>query len=288
MTRYSRDLKMLVGEDYFKHRPNKTGEYYGVEIKTNSRGWRENEEISVKKESGTKRILVLGDSTTLGWGVSSDKIYPYLVESYLNNETSLGRKYEVINTGVGNYNTYMEYQTLRRTIEYEPDIIILGFCLNDFEIWKSPNKFTNKIILESRLYWFIWDKVLNSAVRFGLYSDFEHYYRGMYSNAEARAEVMGDIEKIFALAKQHNSTLIFVNIPELHKLNPYPFKEVNKDLESFIENKGILYLDLTMPVEDFDAQTLWISYEDPHPNEIAHEIFAKQIVNFMKAKGLVD
>src|SRR3954469_7158452 len=69
MWKYAKTLKVRAenAEMAHRHRPNSEAFLMGVEVKINSLGLR-NREISPKKPPGTYRIVVLGDSTTLGWG----------------------------------------------------------------------------------------------------------------------------------------------------------------------------------------------------------------------------
>ena len=137
MGRYAKEIKVIRNEQYFEHHSNKTGGYYGVEIKTNSVGWREDRDYSLEKPHGVKRIIVLGDSITLGWGVELNQTYPKIFEQLLNNDPSLRYRYEVINTGVGNYNTFLELEMLKRILSYDPDMIILTYMKPDDWIEQS-------------------------------------------------------------------------------------------------------------------------------------------------------
>ena len=72
-------------------------------VKTNSLGWRDNEPDSRKK------VLVIGDSFTFGWGVNNNETIPYHLEEIYNNE------YDFINLGYAagaspdSYATYLRY-----------------------------------------------------------------------------------------------------------------------------------------------------------------------------------
>jgi lysophospholipase L1-like esterase len=87
---------------------------YGVNISTNSLGFRSDREYSQAKKENVTRILVIGDSITLGWGVNYKQTYPKLLENFLN-KGSKDKQYEVINTGVGNYNSVNECETPKNT-----------------------------------------------------------------------------------------------------------------------------------------------------------------------------
>jgi hypothetical protein len=119
------------------------------------------------KPEGTYRILVLGDSTTFGWGVPVEKPYAKLLEQKLNENLRPGgpKRFEVMNTGVGNYNTAQEVAYFKeRGRLYKPDMVILGFFTNDAE--ETPHEKKNWLARESCLYVFLtsaWDGILRQS-----------------------------------------------------------------------------------------------------------------------------
>jgi hypothetical protein len=97
---------------------------------TNSFGFRD-EEFHVVKPAGTMRIVVLGDSITSGDNVRQHERYTELVESCLN-QNHKGKRFEVMNLGVGGYNTLQEVATLEeKGLLFQPDIVVIAYCLND-------------------------------------------------------------------------------------------------------------------------------------------------------------
>jgi hypothetical protein len=84
-----------------------------------------NREIGPKPPN-TCRILFLGDSLLYYGELASKRTYLEEVEA------RLGSRYEIINAGVPGYTTYQELEMLRRYgYDFEPDIVFLGFVLND-------------------------------------------------------------------------------------------------------------------------------------------------------------
>lgn len=95
----------------------------GITYKINSKGLRDREFEYVHSGS---RILVLGDSYVFGWGELIENTYPKLLENILNCE--------VMNAGIYGYNTVQESEFLKREgMKYGPDLVILGFVMNDAE-----------------------------------------------------------------------------------------------------------------------------------------------------------
>lgn len=108
---------------------------FATTFRTNSRGLRDRE-YSIEKPNGVTRIVVIGDSFTWGWGVGDQEIYTEIVEASLKGV-------EVINLGVTAFDTAQEFRYLEvEGMKYAPDIVLLGFCLNDIftndTSWKRP------------------------------------------------------------------------------------------------------------------------------------------------------
>lgn len=101
----------------------------GVRIATNEFGFRDREVHS--KRTDELRVLVLGDSVALGWGVAEHETFPRRLEGILGGQLA-DRSVRVINTGVGSYNTEQEYAVLRRYFtQLAPDVVVLVVTSND-------------------------------------------------------------------------------------------------------------------------------------------------------------
>ena len=109
---------------------------FDCEFRINSLGLRD-DEISPVKPPGVKRILMLGDSMTVGWGVEQSECFAGRLDELLNDGTaasdSPGTRYEVVNCGWASwYTTDGAYVFLKHRIdELDPDLVVLDFFLND-------------------------------------------------------------------------------------------------------------------------------------------------------------
>src|SRR5262245_14206914 len=92
--------------------PNHVSLRGGAECVTNSRGLRE-EELPLAKPPGTCRVLVLGDSTALGFGVPVAARFSDQLELLLNRDHA-GTRFEVINAGVPGYSLYNSWIYFQR------------------------------------------------------------------------------------------------------------------------------------------------------------------------------
>ena len=113
----------------------------------NSEGLRDRER-TVEKPEGVRRVICLGDSTTLGWGIRPEEAYPRVLEDLLESQ---GDRVEVLNVALGGWSTRQEriaYERIAR--KYHPDAVLLGICLND--IPELQNNLTRPPALVAALY----------------------------------------------------------------------------------------------------------------------------------------
>ena len=115
--------------------PGASGRYktteFDVAYHINSLGLR-SPETTLRKPEGTSRILLLGDSFTEGDGVEYQETFAYRLQ-HMVDSAGLGRRWEVINAGVGSYAPMVEYLYLvNGGLALEPDIVVLNLDLSDF------------------------------------------------------------------------------------------------------------------------------------------------------------
>jgi lysophospholipase L1-like esterase len=88
----------------------------------------------LKKPPGVYRILMLGDSFTMGKGVNDDQTFSALLEMGLNRQLAgcTARKLEVLNGGVDSYSPILSYIQLSRDLyPLEPDLVVLNLDVSD-------------------------------------------------------------------------------------------------------------------------------------------------------------
>src|SRR5579884_3380549 len=130
MWKYATQLKHPVADPQlsFAHVPNSSAFLMGAPVSINSHGHRDRE-YSVAKPADVYRIVMAGDSTTFGWGVPVEQTVAKILERELNKTGLPGyRQVEVINAGVGNYDTVQEvthYLTYDRP--FHPNLVVLEY-----------------------------------------------------------------------------------------------------------------------------------------------------------------
>ena len=123
-------------------KPNQHAFTVAWPVVTNSLGLR-SAEISAVKKPAVTRCLCLGDSTTFGNAVAQEATYPSRVQEILSATDRTGP--EVINAGVGGYNTLQEVGLMERLVPtIRPQIVVIGFFIND--IGESLRTNNDKIV----------------------------------------------------------------------------------------------------------------------------------------------
>jgi lysophospholipase L1-like esterase len=109
--------------------PGASVKAWGTDIKINSQGFRGPEPTS---DPATERVIVLGDSITFGNNLELEDTFPFKLQQRL---VSQGRNVEVLNFGVGGYDTLQEVALLEiRGVKYHPNLVVVAYCLNDVAI----------------------------------------------------------------------------------------------------------------------------------------------------------
>jgi len=135
VTRRGTYLPWELAPGAFDRQVDPYGEF-DCEFRINSLGLRD-DEIALTKSPGTKRILMLGDSMTVGWGVEQEECFAGRLDALLNRAGgppgAPRPRCEVVNCGWASwYTTDGALVFLKHRIdELDPDLIILDYFLND-------------------------------------------------------------------------------------------------------------------------------------------------------------
>ncbi len=274
MWRYANTLKVPVEDERSHiHAQSKKAYIMGKEVQLNSHGLRDRE-FTYEKTSNTFRIISIGDSYTFGFGADQDKTFSKLLENKLN-EQHPNKKYEVLNMGVGNYNAIQELAALKQQgLQYHPDHILWNFYINDAEETQKlkPSFFSTKLISMVYLKSFLY-KMKASLDSKSNYIDF---YKNTFQGESGKTFFQA-MDQLVQLSQTTKIPLTVVLLPDFRKLHNYPFAEEHKLVVNYFRSKGINVIDT---VEAFDPQkekAYWVAHDDPHPNNVAHEIIAQKI-----------
>ena len=282
MTKYAMSVKKdsdnpLIGHE---HRPNTSKKLMDVMVDINSDGLRDKEYPVDKTDA--YRIIFLGDSLTFGWGVEDNETFATLIEEDMNSQGPT----EVINFGTGNYNTEQEVNLfIDKGLKYNPDKVVLFYFINDAEL--TPEKSGLWFMGYSHFISFYWSRINSLINNIVPSKSFQEYYDSLYDQDEqgwinARKAIL----QLRDICKENGIELQVVLLPELHDVNNEIFADIYNNLGLFLEENNIDYLNLAKLFENHPNQfDLWVSFDDAHPNDIAHRKIAESSVDFISNKG---
>jgi lysophospholipase L1-like esterase len=283
MWRYARYIKRQSANPAIghEHTPNTRAHLMGADVAISSQGLRDRE-FSMTPPPGRTRILMLGDSLTFGWGVEGDETYSKRLEAKLR---ASGRDVEVINTGVGNYNTEMEVAYfLERGAKFKPHYVVLNYFINDAE--PTPRDRSNFFARHSPAYVYFASRVdmalrrVNTAEK----KDWKSYYAGLYEGPDGIGRVAAAVERLAQYCRENRIPLYLANQPELRDPKNYPFPQVDRMIERIAADNRIRYIPMLPAVADLKPETLWVTVPDPHPSAVAHEAFAGELYRVFDAE----
>jgi lysophospholipase L1-like esterase len=276
MWKYARLIKRQSANPAMghEHTPNSRARLMGTDVAINSHGLR-SPEFNPDPAPGVRRLIVLGDSLTFGWGVEEPDTYSRVLERMLN---ASGRPYEVINAGVGNYNTSQQVAWfMERGLTYKPDEVVLGFYINDAE----PTPRRSESWLAARSYGYVvlasaWDALLRAM---NLKEGFVEYYAALYQDDNAGWQACQKaLDQLSQTCRARGIPLRVVLLPELHHVDDsYPFRFVHERVTTRVASQGVPVLDLDGAFKGHEPRTLWVSPGDAHPNALAQRIIAQRL-----------
>lgn len=128
-----------------------TDHNYTVTYKINKDTLNQLMDYSVEKENNVFRIITLGASFTFGANVNTEDNYPMQLQKMLDNKCKDGRKYEVINLGMGGYDLEYSVERLKaRGMKYNPDLVLWLITDDNFRVIKNiSEEFLGKLSEEA-------------------------------------------------------------------------------------------------------------------------------------------
>ena len=269
MIKYAKSFKVISKNKNIglEHRTNIKKKLMNVHIELNSQGFRNSIDIDHSK----KKILMLGDSITLGWGAQNT--FSYNLEKLLNNNI------QVLNAGIGNTNTYMQINNFFQNYsKYDFEMIVLNFFVNDFEkiIIKKSNFFIENFYSIS----YFNRKVLKILIKNSLADNYENFYLKTSQDENFAQESLSLIKKINEYCKKEKIIFIINYMPELRDMKNYKFNKQIEIMENFSKQNGIKFINSLDILQNYEDNTLWVTIEDSHYNDKAHLLISK----FLKRK----
>lgn len=245
--------------------PGASGYAWGTQVEINAHGYRGR--IGSPANFAGFRIIVLGDSITFGNSLPLEATYAYQMQAILDKSASA---YEVLNFGVAGYDILQEVALLEyRGLTYKPDLVMIGFCLNDvgiqslnLEYIERLRKYKSNLILSSsRLAQFVVNKI--DQIRIGTWMEVKNRPEVFARDYEDRfAPIAADEHELYELMRQ---------VSKGHPSNWYSSELRVRRLRYAFE-----YLAALAAKERFSVVVLIIPWlvgrANDYPHQLAHEI----------------
>jgi len=276
MWKYAKELKKRSSDEILGHEhvPNSESVLESVNIRINERGMRG---APVMSPPPARRILFLGSSITLGWGVEEQDTVTSLLAKKLTAE---GQSVEVLNAGIGNYNAKRyTHLFLTRLTDLAPTDIVINYFINDVEVLQPGG--ANALVRNSQLAATI-VTAYNMLISSGKMEDLVDHYRKLYSpSSQGYREMVESLDLIADYASSHHIRVYFLMTPDIHQLHNYPFRFIHNEMKRLAAKRGFIYID---PLESFlsrKPEELWAMPGDPHPNALGHRLMAEAMYDAM-------
>jgi lysophospholipase L1-like esterase len=277
--------------------PNVRGTFKGKLYRTNSAGFR-GREYSASATSGVVRIVIVGDSVTMGEGVLEEEAYPAVLERQLNAGDASPR-YEVLNLGLSGLNITADVQRLETLgLGFHPDLVVYGFTLNDIEgstYHETPMNYAGLAHLQRyfhftrsrsyllRVLWPRWmalaDTVFPSRGSYAF--DLDEVY---FHNPPAWAEFTAGLDRLAALAREHHVCAhVFIHTHLFALRFMHPFAKVYDRVADAARERGLTVTQSLPIMRGRDEGALILGPDDLHPNPAGHELFARALLDGLRA-----
>lgn len=274
MWRYARELKhpsdiAVLGHE---HVPSKSARLQSVEVRINDAGLRGGP--VPPPHAGQRRILFLGSSVTLGWGVPESETMTARIERMLREA---GEDVVVMNAGIGNYNA-IRYVTRfeRRLTGLQPTDIVVHYFLRDAEHLDAGGG--NFLLRHSELAVTLWIAATRYLGKTGEKSLEEHYREVYRPGSTGYREMTVALHELARYAHQHGIRIYLAMTPDVHDLVDYKFGYIHETMRRIAAQEGYRFVDLLPAMRNLTPSELWSMPGDPHPNALGHRLMAEALL----------
>lgn len=278
MWRYANELKVASADPALghEHRHDASAVLQSVSIRTNEWGLRGGP--VTQQPPGGRRILALGASITLGWGVPEEQTFTALLQKDL---AAAGENVQVLNAGIGNYNASRYSRLfLTRLAELAPTDILVHYFLRDAEHLEAGGG--SWLLRHSQLAMTLWIAAGRLEARLSGQSLARHYQDVYQPDSQGYREMERALAELAAHARKNGIRLYLAIVPDVHDLNNYQLGFAHRQVAATAERLGYRTLDLLPHFGRLQPKDVWAMPGDPHPNALGHEIMAKALFPILR------
>ncbi|HUO86472.1 MAG TPA: GDSL-type esterase/lipase family protein [Thermoanaerobaculia bacterium] len=259
------------------HRSDARARLMGVDVRTDEHGFRRPAAaIEAARRPDDRRVAVIGDSLTFGWGVAEDETFAARLESALRNHCPEAPA-TVWNAGVGNSNTAMQLARYDLVVApLRPQWVVLGYFVNDAE--PDPETASHPLIWRSAFANLLVTRLAQGT--HGDLRDYREYYAELYEEDRpgwrATRRALGELGRRLA---DDGVAATLLLLPEMHHPRGHgPFAEIYTEVAARGEASGFEVIDTAPGFPPGPGERFWVTPTDAHPDGAAHAIFAEALL----------
>ncbi len=282
----------------FRHRPNKHVEMRGYVFRTNALGLR-GPELVLPKPEGRRRVVFLGDSVVLGWGVGDEDTFVNYCQTEL--ETVTGKEWDTVNAGHLLHDSSQELGVLQEVgPECDADLVVHVFVENDIvstaqvresrevnpvEMTAEAKSFLRRVQLINKLRPYL------PNIQANLQHIFIQSHPAGQQGSSEHAEEMG----LSLESGWERSKIALRGMHEFCRASGVPFiildyqkgSRLADALEAFCAEEAIPYDSIAFSQEDY-ARGIAVSAADAHANPLGHRILTGHIMDSLAKLGVLE
>ena len=267
----------------------------GALYRTNRHGFR-GREYAARKPMGVFRVVIVGDSVTMGSDVEEDEAYPALLESALNaGAAGKAARYEVLNLGVpGAHLGFVATRLEGLGLRFDPDLIVYGWTVNDIEgtfyqktmpqlpeLKRRTEAFQGSPLARSALMRVVlshW-RALRETIRPTPESYVYEVRWNYFHNAEAWDAFSTGLDRLARVQEKRRVCVAVFLHTHLNVFNfLHPFRTIHRRVQEAARERGLFVIDSFFAHRGRSARPLWVSYPaDSHPNPRGHQILGQAL-----------
>lgn len=242
-----------------------------------------------KKETGTTRIAVLGDSFVWGYGIPYEQAWGHKLEKMIVKNHD---NFEVMNWGQGAWSTIDELSFLEKNgIQYDIDMLIVGWVDNDPDMRNFLNKTYQwqknisikvlKILFPNAISFTV--SYINNFLTTLFYRDhqYQNWVKDLYSD-ENLLKYLDVLQDLSSFCNSKNIKLLIVLTPQ--RYDETISEEFNKIIP-LLKQANIKYLNLFPAVKKelghINPRKLWANPGDGHPGPLLTDLYAKYVFDYL-------